>query len=173
MNVIDIIDNNCLYNTNYFFSITEFIKKYNICINQSVLMISVNIRSINANLDELLLFLKNDSYFNIDLIVLTETWHNPENCNYNIPGYNIFYSTKKRNQNDGIIIFAKQHLVIDVHEFDFCEANIIKLSISNYIFPINIICIYRSPSGNINACLTCLEEIIMLDKANHDKIMTY
>lgn len=92
-------DENCLYNTNYFLSISEFIKKFNFSNNKSVLMISVNVRSINANIDELLLYLKNDSYFNLDIIVLTETWRNPENCIHNIPGYKLFYSTKKRNQN--------------------------------------------------------------------------
>lgn len=42
----------------------------------------------------------------------------------------------KRNQNDGIIIFTKQHLVIDLYEYNFCEANIIKLRINNYVVPI-------------------------------------
>lgn len=136
-------------------------------------MINVNIRSINANIDELLVYLKNDSYFNLDLIALTETWHNPDNCIYDIPGYNLFYWKNKRNQNDGIIIFAKQHLVIDFHEYDFCEANIIKLMVRNYAFPVNIICTYKSPSGIIKELLTRLEEILLLlDKVVQNNTLT-
>lgn len=57
----------------------------------------------------------------------------------------------KRNQNDGIIVFAKQHLDIDFYEYNFCEANIIMLFINNYVVPIKYLsCINRSPSDKIN-----------------------
>jgi len=172
MHVVDTVEKNLLYNTNYFLTISEFMKKYNICNNLSITIICVNIRSINANLDELLLFLQNDSDFHLDVIVLTETWHDPKNCIYSITGYKTLYSTTKRNQNDGIIVFAKQHLDIDFHEFNFCEANIIKLIINNIVVPLNLICIYRSPSGIINEFLTRLEAILMSDKDIVDNTMT-
>jgi len=172
MHVVDTVEKNLLYNTNYFLTISEFMKKYNICNNLSITIICVNIRSINANLDELLLFLQNDSDFHLDVIVLTETWHDPKNCIYSLPGYKTLYSTTKRNQNDGIIVFAKQHLDIDFHEFNFCEANIIKLIINNIVVPLNLICIYRSPSDIINEFLTRLEAILMSDKDIVDSTMT-
>lgn len=172
MHVIDSVEKNLLYNTNYFLTISEFMKKFNICNNQSILMICVNIRSINANLDELLLFLQNDSYFNLDVIVLTETWHDPNNCSYFIPGYKTFYSTMKRNQNDGIIVFVKHLLDIDLYEYNLCEANIVKLVINNYVVPLNLLCIYRSPTGVINEFLTRLEAILLSDKDIVDKNMT-
>ncbi|XP_060846100.1 uncharacterized protein LOC132925747 [Rhopalosiphum padi] len=46
-------------------------------------------KNVNANWndeDELLLFLQNDSDFHLDVIVLTETWHDPKNCIYSLPG---------------------------------------------------------------------------------------
>lgn len=164
MNVLDSVDKSLLYNTNYFLTISEFTMKYSICSNKSILIICVNIRSIKANLDEFTLYLRNDTYFNLDVIVLTETWHDPKNCIYNIPGYKTFNSNKKRNQNDGIIVFAKQHLDIDLYEYNFCEANIIKLIINNYVIPVNLICINRSPSDKVDEYLTRLEAILQTDK---------
>lgn len=55
-----------------------------------------NIRSVNANFDELLLFLENGiNYKKIDIFILTETWHHVENCLYSISGYNTYFSNTK------------------------------------------------------------------------------
>jgi len=44
----------------------------------------------------------------IDVIVLTETWHDSSKCVYVIDGYNLYYSTIKRTQNYGILVFVKK-----------------------------------------------------------------
>lgn len=72
MNGLDIVDKSSLYNTYYFLLISESMMNYSICSNKSILMICVNIRSIKANLDEFILYLQNDTYFNLEIIVLTE-----------------------------------------------------------------------------------------------------
>jgi len=103
----------------------------------------VLIRSINAHFDELLLFLENDAkYRDIDVIVLTETWHNLLPCAYSIDGYNMFCSSIKRNQNYGVIVFAKSTLIVEFFEYDFVDVNILKLYISNIKVPINLVCMY-------------------------------
>lgn len=85
--------------------------KYHICYNQLILKIFIMIylEHIYANLNKLLLFLINDSYFNLDITTFGEIWYDTKSCIYYILGYTIFYSTMKRNQNDGIIIFGKQN----------------------------------------------------------------
>jgi len=73
-----------------------------------------------VNLDELLMFIEYDSHKNnIDVIVLTETWHDVNFCNINVPGYNTFFSKKKRNQNYGIIILIKNYFKYDFFEYNF------------------------------------------------------
>lgn len=89
-----------------------------------------NIRSVNANFDELLLYLENYiNYKKIDILILTETWHNVENCVFIIPGYNTYYSSTKRNQNDGVIVFVKCALPVILYEFGSVDSNILKLSL--------------------------------------------
>jgi len=99
---------NYKYRTNYFESFSEYI---NCSIVKSEFVLNIicfNIRSINAHFDELLLFLENYlNCKNIDILILTETWHDPFSCHYDLPGYKFLFSGKKRNQNDGIIIFVK------------------------------------------------------------------
>jgi len=85
---------------------------------------------MNAHFDELILFLESDAkYREIDVIVLTETWHNVISCNYVINCYIMFCSSVKRNQNAGVMIFAKHSLSIEFSEYDFVDANILKLNI--------------------------------------------
>ncbi|KAF0711370.1 otoferlin-like [Aphis craccivora] len=133
------------YKTKYFDFITEFVYTYNI-----------ENKSVNANLDELLIFIANNSHKNnIDVIVLTETWHDVENCNINVLGYNTLFSKKKRNQNDGIIILIKNSFKYEFFEYNFDEANKI---------PITLFCMYRSPSNDIHKFLTILNDILSTEK---------
>lgn len=55
-----------------------------------------NIRRVNTNIDELFIFLENSNYNQkVNVIVLTETWHDVNYRNINVPGYKTFYSEKK------------------------------------------------------------------------------
>lgn len=65
------------YRTNYFESFSEYNSYLNNKGESLLNIICFNIRSVNAHFDELLLFLENDvNNKEIDVIVLTETWHN-------------------------------------------------------------------------------------------------
>jgi len=66
------------YKTNYYESFSEYLVVNNMLNVQSnvVNILCFNIRSVKKNFDELILFLENDKNRNkIDVIVLTETWH--------------------------------------------------------------------------------------------------
>lgn len=53
---------------------------------------------------------KNDDPSKIlDLIILTETWHDVNSCNDLIPRHNLYFSNVKRNRNDGVTIFVKTY----------------------------------------------------------------
>lgn len=63
---------------------------------------------MNSNFDELTLFLENDSnIYIVDVIVLTETWHDSNYCVYVIDGYKLYYSTIKRNRNSDCFLKKK------------------------------------------------------------------
>lgn len=142
-NIIENLNNK----TNYFESFYEYYTSVNINFENYLNIVCLNIRSINAHFDELLLFLENNLYYNkIDIIVLTETWHDTISCPYKINGYNILFSNIKRNQNDGVIVFVKQHLSTDFYDFNYLENNIVKLSLIINNSPLIILCVYRSPS---------------------------
>lgn len=153
------------YKTQYFNSISEYLCKFNLLHNMTLNVLNCNIRSARRNFDEFLLFLENDIHSkNLDLIVLTETWHDVNFCNFSIHGYNTYFSKLKRNQNDGVIIFIKTHLCADIFEYEFLEANTMKvtLKLCNVIF--RAYCIYRLPSSDKNKFLTTISSILSIDE---------
>jgi len=104
--------------------------------------------------------LENDTkYRDIDIIVLTETWHDVLSCNYVLNGYNLYFSSTKRNQNDGVMVFAKHYLSVEFVEYDFVDSNVVKLYISNIKMPTNLICVYRSPGTDSDNFINSLKTI--------------
>lgn len=154
------------YKTNYFESFSEFWHNYNIINNKYVNILCCNIRSVNSNFDELTLFLENDPNSDkIDVIILTETWHNLLNqIFFTIEGYNLYFSSRKRNQNDGIFVYVRNNYNIDFFEYDFVETNIVKIHLNNLGVPIILLCIYRSPSTDINVFNNTVNKVIKENK---------
>jgi len=155
------------YKTNYFESFSEFWNVYNNIDNRYVNFLCCNIRSVNSNFDELTLFLENDPNSDkIDVIILTETWHNPLDQNvYTIyEEYKLFFSTIKRNQNDGIFVFVRYNYSVNFFEYDFPETNIVKLTFTNSGIPIILLYIYRSPSTDINVFNNTVNKVITENK---------
>ncbi|KAL4107536.1 hypothetical protein QTP88_017868 [Uroleucon formosanum] len=91
--------------------------------------------SVNSNFDELTLFLENDPNSDkIDVIILTETWHNPLNQNaFTIEGYKLFFSTIKRNQNDGIFVFVRYNYNVDFFESPSADINVFNNTVNKVI----------------------------------------
>lgn len=68
-----------------------------------------NIRSVNAILDDLLLFSKNDKNNKLlDVIILIETWHDIIFCDISVRSYEIYYTKIKRNQNYRTIVLIQK-----------------------------------------------------------------
>ena len=156
------------YNTGEFLSLID--KK---CNNLSVL--SFNIRSFFKNSDEFLACIENN---NVDVIVLTETWLNSDTevlCN--IPGYNAFHNYRKSKKAGGVSIFVNDSLKTSKLKIDISNDTIECLGLKVYCNEslkwVNIIGIYRPPSGPINSFNIHLNEIFDRYKINNsDTVVT-
>lgn len=97
----------------------------------------------------------------------------PIHFNYEITGYNLYFSTIKRNQNDGVMVFVKHTFNVNFFEYDFIDTNILKLSLVNLSTPINVLCIYRSPSTDESTFLKTLSKVIneKNNKNDHSVLM--
>lgn len=121
-------------------------------------IITQNIRSISANISGFEVLLSRIGVSQ-DIIVLTECWLS---CNPNIPsleGYNHFCTARIRNQNDGVVVYAKKHIKnITVSEPTINDANCLSLVINNDLC---LLAIYRSPSVKDLSCfLNSLDTIL-------------
>lgn len=72
-------------------------------------IIHLNIRSLNKNFDELLVYIESLEN-NVDIIVLSETWKLEGLCNFSIPNFNIFYNESFFNKNDGVVVYVKHNI---------------------------------------------------------------
>lgn len=120
--------------------------KNNIQVNKSDLtIISQNIRSIYHNFDDFLLTLSCLT-FETDVIILSECRISSHKPIPQIPNYDSYYTQCQLNQNDGVVVYIKNHLQHKIKEIKLCEASCLQLDILNN----TVFCIYRSPS-NTNA----------------------
>lgn len=109
----------------------------------SLTVLTQNIRSIYKNIDSFNIFMHRLN-LTCDIIVLTECWLSNSNGNLPlIPGYHSYCSKKSYNQNDGVVVYAKDSLQITVEEPDLEECNCLVIKIGNTTA---ILAIYRSPS---------------------------
>ena len=128
---------------------------------------SINIRSINANFDNLLEYLRT---FEIEpsVIILTETWHNDSTEFFGIEGYQGFFETNKLNKASGVAIFVRNSVVVLNHSTNknLCFDNItVKLKNEKNVFQVSAI--YNSPKNKHELFLDDFEQFI--DTLDSDK----
>lgn len=93
-------------------------------------IISQNIRSVNKNLDSLLIYLTRfKTYF--DILVLSECWCDASSIPPIIDGYNMHFTKKSYNQNDGVIMYIKADIDATVTEIDLENSNCLAARIGN------------------------------------------
>ena len=73
-------------------------------------ILNVNIRGLNANYNNLLVFLKR-LVLKPCIIICSETWKlvHPESCN--ITGYKMYYKKSYINQNGGLVIYISDYIM--------------------------------------------------------------
>jgi hypothetical protein len=109
----------------------------------SLTILTQNIRSIYKNVDSFNVFLQRFNY-DCDIMVLTECWltNRLENIP-TIPGYSSHSSKINRNQNDGVIIYCKETLHVEIEEPNIYDCNCLIIKIETNTA---IIDLYRSHS---------------------------
>ena len=73
------------------------------------LILCVNIRSLNANFNKLLVFL-NSLVTKPCIIVCTETWDLQHHEFFNIPKYRMYYNESKINKSDGVVLYISEDI---------------------------------------------------------------
>jgi exonuclease III len=111
--------------------------------SKNLRLLTLNIRSLNKNLSELMVLLNslNDS---VDVMVLTECRLMDCESVQCVDGYKSFSTSNNRLQNDGVVIYLRNCISCDVQEHVVSGANCLQVNIENSLA---IIAIYRSPSG--------------------------
>lgn len=102
---------------------------------------SQNIRSIYCNFDSFIAAISTFS-FEADIIILTECRLSDEKSIPQLINYTSHITTRRLNQNDGVVVYIRDSLRPRVKEINLVQASCLQLDILNNI----IMCIYRSPS---------------------------
>lgn len=123
-------------------------------------IIHFNIRSIQKNFNELLVFLQAFNFSYCDIIILSECWQLSNDIQYNINGYNMYYNQANINKNDGVAIFIKSNINANIRHSKLIKSGV---TLSKICFELNnisfgITCGYRPPSTNVQYFLEDLEE---------------
>lgn len=135
--------------------------------NNLLNILHLNIRSIHKNFNELVVFLRAYNLEKCDIIILSESFECYDN-QYNINGFTMHFNNGKYNRNDGVVIFIKNNLVVNIEHFLLIKS---KVTISNITFEknnhkMNIMCAYRPPNTNK---IYFLEDLEFYLKNNKDK----
>lgn len=110
-------------------------------LTSNIKILHMNIRSLNKNFDELVIYLRRIK-LDCDFILLTECWLSKvQNSLPSLPGYHSHMSSYK-NQNDGVVIYAKDNLNYEILEPQLMESSGLMIKYANTV----VVAIYRSPS---------------------------
>uniref|UniRef100_A0A146LRR3 Putative RNA-directed DNA polymerase from transposon BS n=1 Tax=Lygus hesperus TaxID=30085 RepID=A0A146LRR3_LYGHE len=116
-------------------------------------VMTINIRSIQANWDELVCYL-DQMTDKPKVIVLTEIWYSPH-CNYatayRLPAYNLCVSTTTINKACGVIVYTAKDINIDLQEeWEVIGASVISTKFTLDSHDFMLVCIYRSHVATIS-----------------------
>lgn len=118
-----------------------------------------NIRSIDKNFNELNIVLS-QFRFEVDCLVLSETFNINDTSLYNIEGYNLGYNEGIINQNDGVVLFIKDNIQYDFEIISTGEIRFVVLNIIKQNKKIQEIATYKPPSLNTKEFLDDLTMVL-------------
>lgn len=105
----------------------------------------MNIRSIQKNFDDLIIFLRQFSN-DFDIIVLSETYQVYDLNLFDIDGYDIIYNHGNNNRNDGILIYIKKYFKYNFSVIEIAETKALEVNTLENENEITLTVIYRSPN---------------------------
>ena len=133
----------------------------NLCDNISIL--SVNIRGMKSNFNQLLLFLQSLK-IPINIITICETWLNDhDEILFNIPGYTQ-YSISRSTRGGGLMMFVTDNLISNaISNFtfinDIMESLSVKIIVENKVHLVDLL--YRVPSTGQDDFVNELNRLIL------------
>ena len=116
--------NNLLQQEQIYKDLDTFNKERN---SNDDLILHLNIRSLNANFEKLLILIKSIKKKPF-VIVCTEVWKLDYHEYYNIKDYKMYYNFGAINKNDGIVIYIKENII---HTTETIEIGRLKLLNTN------------------------------------------
>lgn len=127
--------------------------------NNDISIISMNIRSINKNLDDFLVLLSRIN-FNFDILVFSECWLTDAYSPTRLDDYNPFFTTNYINQNAGLVVYIRNNIAdVRVHEPNFSEANCLIIELGKDLC---VIAFYRPPCfQNLGNFQMFLENVLL------------
>lgn len=131
-------------------------------------LIHLNIRSINKNYNNLIIFLESLNK-NFDIIVCSETGIIEDPKNFELSGYTTIYNESRFTKCDGCIVFVKNSILIDYHIVKVTNSHFIHVNLCKNDIKIGLSAIYRSPSVQLESFLENLNiflENIFLARTN-------
>ncbi|KAL3281716.1 hypothetical protein HHI36_004920 [Cryptolaemus montrouzieri] len=126
-------------------TVEEFKDSQKECKYKNLSLIHNNMRSMTKNFDEFDALLYGLDW-EIDCMVLSETWATCDISLYERRGYETIYSESMINQNDGLLVFMNENLDFDYRIVSVGELKAIVLDIFSCGKRIQAIAIYLSPS---------------------------
>lgn len=139
---------------------------------KSVLKIlHINIRSARKNFESFLTFLETFQLKDLDIIIFGETRNIINTNNYTIPGFQTFSNNSNNNQNDGILVFIRDHINFNIENTILPQSNVTITNITFKVYNVDysVLTCYRAPSINDNLFLSDLESFLFnLNKKNID-----
>jgi len=130
----------------------------------------MNIRSLNANINELLLLLNSINH-SFDVIVLSETWLN-EDIDFMINGYEAIHSLCKLNKSNGLSIFVNN--ICKIKSFRkqiISNCNFIEITIDKGNSLFYLTGLYKSPIYHLENFLFSLNNYLSQFKHNYNQIL--
>jgi hypothetical protein len=105
-------------------------------------VLSMNVRSIHRNMDELLIFLESTKLYP-DILVLSEAWLSDCTVIPPLNDYTSFQTTIHQNRSEGIVVYVKSILNPISKPVNIRDTNALRIVCQNKI---SLLALYRSPS---------------------------
>lgn len=126
-----------------------------------------NIRSVNKNIDEFKILLRQVST-NIDCIILTETWKIENIDIYKMPNYEIIYNNGCFNKSDGVIVYIRNNIKYTYNIIVKNGVHVIEMVLNLNNRKIKIFPIYRSPASCILTFNNDIKALLENSHKNYD-----
>jgi len=121
--------------------------------NINLNILHLNIRSLQKNYDELLIFIYDLKERNVDVIILTETFILEDMKFYEIPGYSAFYNNAKFNTHDGVVCYIKDTINATAEIHKLSEITILRIVFEYNGIKHGLTAFYRLPSASASVFL--------------------